>query len=365
MKILFFLVFVLNFYGVNGQTISGYVYDEQENKPLEGAFVYLDGTTLSVSTDDQGFFKIVTPQKYNAALVISYIGFESLRIDDPYKYDKPFKVLLRTDAISLQEVVISKGGPFSRKQMLRVFRQQFLGKSKAGSSCKIENEDDINLYYDTTTHTLHARSYKPLHIINKRLEYVINFDLRGFSVGYTTTTLDDLYINRSYFEGTTFFTDISKKGSADKKRKESYLGSTTHLMKTIAANNWQEQKFQLYVDRWPDNPDKYFEVTDSLNYKKVALADIPNSVKKTRAEIAKLGVNVLRKKGEEAGGKNSDVRFAIMYDKKEQSGITMNRGYFYIDQNGLFFPIDELLFAGHMGELKAGDLLPADYMYTP
>ncbi|RYZ78419.1 MAG: aminotransferase class I/II-fold pyridoxal phosphate-dependent enzyme, partial [Moraxellaceae bacterium] len=80
-------------------------------------------------------------QKYNAALVISYMGFESLRIEDPYKFGKPFKVMLREDAIMLNEVVISKGGPFTRKQMLRAFRKNFLGE-RGGSRCKIENEQD-------------------------------------------------------------------------------------------------------------------------------------------------------------------------------------------------------------------------------
>jgi len=365
MRAFLFLAFILNFCGVSAQTIAGYVYDEEENKPLEGAFVYIDGTTISASTDARGFFKITTPQKYNAALVVSFVGFETLRIDDPYKYDKPFKIMLRIDAISLQEIVINKGGPFTRKQMMRAFKKQFLGKSKAGSSCKIENEDDINLYYDVATNTLYARSYKPLLIINKRLEYNLKFDLTGFSVDYNSQSLEDFNIRRSYFEGTTFFTDVSKKGQADKKRKEIYLGSTTHLMKTIADNDWQAQKFQLYVDRWPDNPDKYFEVTDSLTYKKVTLVDIPDSVKKTRAEIARMNVNVLKNKNEANAGKYSDVKFAILYDKKVQSGITFTNGHFYVDANGLFFPIGELMFAGYMGELKAGDLLPADYKYTP
>ena len=365
MRILLFLVAILSFHFVSAQTISGYVYDEDENKPLEGAFVYLDGTTLSVSTDEQGFFKIVTPQKYNAALVISYIGFESIRLDDAYKYDKPFKVMLRTDAIALQEVVITKGGPFTRKQMMRAFKAQFLGKSKAGSSCKLENEDDVILYYDEAKNTLNARAYKTLKITNPRLKYVLNFDLSGFSVEYNSISLEDYNIRRSYFEGTTFFTDISKKGEADKRRKDAYLGSATHFMKTMAANDWQEQKFQLYADGWADNPDKYFKITDSLNYKKVSLIDIPPGLKKVRAELAAGKLNVLKKKGEQTAGKNSDVRFAILYDKKLQSGITMNNGYFYIDPNGLFFPIGEIMFAGYLGELKAGDMLPADYKYVP
>ena len=357
MKAFYFFALLLCFSAGYSQTISGYVYDETENKPLEGAFVYLDGTTFSVSTDARGFFSITTPQKFNAALVVSFMGFETLRVDDPYKYGKPFKMLLRDDAITLKEVVITKGGPFSRKDMLRVFRTQFLGASRAGASCKIENEDDVTLYYDTDANTLHARAYRPIVIINKRLEYKISFDLADFEVNYNTKTLNTLNITRSFFAGTTFYTDISKNDSADKKRKETYLGSTVHLMKTIAAKDWRAQKFQLYVDKFNVDPDDYLLVTDTLNSKKVTLINVPEN---KDAPLA-----VLKKKNEREPSKFSHVKYAILYDKTQQTGITFDKGYFFIDHNGLSSPISELTFSGYMGSLRAGDLLPNDYIYKP
>ncbi|TKG95592.1 TonB-dependent receptor [Puteibacter caeruleilacunae] len=57
-------------------SISGYITDEQE-APLFGATVFLSGTSLGASTDEQGFYTIsnITPGTYN--LTASYIGYES------------------------------------------------------------------------------------------------------------------------------------------------------------------------------------------------------------------------------------------------------------------------------------------------
>ncbi len=363
MKALLVFMLALAFYSATGQTISGYIYDEAANKPLEGAFVYLDGTTISAHTDVRGFFTFTTPQKYNTQLVISSIGYQSFVVQDPYSYGKPFKVLLREDTVNLQEVVIASGGPFSRRAMLAAFRKQFLGTSDAGSSCRIENEDDIVLYFDTADNTLHAQANNPIIIQNKRLEYRVEFALTDFVINYNMKTLAKENIRRSFFAGTTFFTDQATKDITIKRRKGIYEGSTVHLMKALVANDWEKQKFRLYADRIPVDPNTFFKVTDSLDYKKVTLVDLPGSVKKTRAEIARSNLNFPKKKA--AQGAYSDVRFSILYNKKEQSEMSFNRGYFYVDRNGILFPLDEVSFGGYMGTLKAGDLLPSDYVYTP
>jgi len=356
------LLLLLNFGIGYGQTLSGYVYDEAENKPLEGAFVYIDGTTLSANTDAKGYFKIVTAQKYNAPLVIKYMGFETLTVNDPYQYNGPIKVMLRDDAIQLNEVVITKGGPFTRKQMLRAFRRQFLG-DRGGSRCKIENEDDIILHFDTKDNTLHAKAYKPIIINNNYLEYKVAFDLSAFQAGYSYQTLNDENNRGSFFAGTTFFTDLSSKGGADKKRKEAYVGSTVHFMRAVADDNWQKENYQLYADKIPVSHKEFFKVTDTLNVKKVELIDIPQSVKNIRSSMdASPGlINHYKANHPE---KYSDVKFIVVHGK-EQTTINFRNGIFYIDENGLFFPLNELTFGGYMGELKAGDLLPADYIFAP
>ena len=342
------------------QTISGYVYDAEGNYPLEGAFVYLDGTTFSAATDDKGFFKIVTPQKYNTQMVVSSVGYEKFILTDPYSYEHQVKVMLRQEAESIEEVVIQKSTVFTRKQMLKAFRKQFLGASSAGSSCSIENEGDIVLYYDRQTNTLHAESKKPLRIINKRLKYNIDFELAEFQVGYYKQSLDENEIAMSFYAGTTFFKDVSTNGSADKKRRQSYRGSTAHLMKAMYNNTWQKEGFDLYVDKLPVEPDICFAMTDSLNYKKVVLKALPVPEVKGMNFVA--GPQALN------GPLKRDftrTKYLVLFNKADQTVLNFNDSKFYIDEKGLFSPITAIVFGGYMAGLRAGDLLPDDYEYKP
>jgi len=358
-QFIFWVLFLLfTTQGLSAQVISGYVYDEAENKPLEGAFVYLDGTTISTSTDNNGYFIIKPGSVYNVPLIVTYVGFETFILEKPFSYTKPVKVLLRESATYLEELVINKNLPFTRKQMLRAFREQFLGTTAAGRSCTIENEDDIRLGYNVATNTLQASCPVPIKIKNKRLEYNIAFNLVDFQISYTMLTLSNLYLNRSFFSGTTAYTDISKNGSAEKKRKKVYLGSIVHFMKTIANNEWQKEKFQLYVDRWPANAASHLKVTDSLSFKKI-----------TSLDDAKAPETVGYKTNEATGKKEmikykKPTKYAVLYDGKQQSSFEMNKR-FYVDENGFFTPIQDIVFSGYMSTLKAGDLLPGNYEYKP
>lgn len=357
MKYIFTILLSVICVHLQAQIISGYVYDEPENKPLEGASVYLDGTTLSATTDSRGFFRINAPQKYNAALVISFIGFETLRVEDPFSYGSPFKVLLREESTRLDEVVVNKKkGPFSRRQLLSAFREEFLGRSRAGNSCTIENEDDITLWYDVDDNTLHAFAARPIRIINKRLEYKVVFELVDFNVKYRVQSLAEADVRGSYFSGTTFYTDLAKnKNKAEKLRREAYLGSPAHLIKTITDGDWDKQKFDFYVGSFPDNPHDYFAVSDTLEVKKVRLLKAPSEDSRP--------ITIFSPKPGTAKSKYDGATFNILYDKKEQSAISFKTGVFYVDANGLFFPLTEIIFSGYMSTLKAGDLLPVDYRH--
>lgn len=362
-KILLFIILLLTTIGTNAQSVSGYVYDEKEDIPLEGAFVYLDGTTYSVSTDSEGYFNLNIEQNISAALVVKYVGYQTMVVPNPFQYSGPVKILLKEDAIKMDELVINRKTVFSRKEMLKVFREQFLGKTKAGRSCEILNEDDIRLYFDVSDNTLRAEADKPIHIINKRLEYDIRFDLVDFQVNFSSKTLSENSLRRSFYAGTSFFKDISKKDKVYKKRDEVYQGSLLHLMRTIADNKWREENYGLYVEGLPVNPNEYFKVNDTLDYKKVTyIAPVKQAV---QPNIKIEGFTAAAQKAwmEKAAQQQKIVRFAILHDQKDQSFFEMNADHFYIGNNGLFWPITSMVFGGHLGELKVGDMLPADYTY--
>jgi len=364
MKKLLLLFLLLGSPLAHSQTISGFVYDAGGNYPLEGAFVYLDGTTFSATTDAKGFFKITTPHEYNTQMVVSSIGYEKFILQNPYSFkQQQVKVMLREEAENIEEVVIEKNTLFTRKQMLRAFRRQFLGTSSAGSSCSIENEEDIVLYYERGANVLHAEAKKPLRIINKRLQYNINFELADFQVSYYSQSLAEEEMSGSFYAGTTFFKDTAKKGSADKKRRQAYRGSTSHLMKAIFNNSWEKEGFDLYVDKFPIDPESCFMITDSLMYKKV-------TIKELAPPQLPAGVMFSAAKGEPKSltapkRDFTQTKYVILYNKTDQTQLTFNERRFYIDEKGLFSPLTALVFSGYMGTLRAGDLLPDDYEYKP
>lgn len=355
---LFFMMFTIS---LHSQVLEGMVFDSKTQESLPGATIYLDGTTISTITDDKGNFSINT-RNSNATLVVSFVGYTTYRLENPLQYqNKKIKILLVEQSISLDEVVVGKG-PFSRKQMMKVFREQFLGESKAGSSCRIENEDDIILYYDVSKNTLNASARNPLKIKNNHLEYEVNFDLEELVVQYNYKSLDKFNQRQSFFSGTTFYKDIAKGKKANKKRAEAFHGSATHFALTLANNTWQKEDIRLFVEGFPANPDDYFQVKDTLALKKVTLIKDPQkSVKKFKKEKGASGHIVISESNEY---EMKPTNFNILYKKDKQSIVEFVDKVLYVDRNGNYSPIYGILYGGHIGSLKAGDMLPTDYYQT-
>lgn len=356
-----FLFFILFAVSSHSQVLEGRVFDSKTQESLPGATIYLDGTTVSTITDSEGNFSINTKNS-NATLVVSFVGYKTNKLENPLQYqNKKIKILLEEQSINLDEVVVGKG-PFSRKQMMRVFREQFLGESKAGSSCKIENEDDIILYYDVSNNTLNASARNPLRIKNSHLEYEVNFDLQELIVQYNYKSLDKFNQRQSFFLGTTFYKDVAKGKRANKKRKETFDGSSTHFALTVANNAWQKEETRLFVEGFQVNPDEYFRVKDTLGLKKIMLIKDPQkSVKKLKKEKGPSGHILISESNEY---EMKPTNFNILYKKDKQSIVEFIDKVIYVDRNGNYSPIYGILYGGYIGSLKAGDMLPTDYYET-
>ncbi|WP_396178697.1 carboxypeptidase-like regulatory domain-containing protein [Flavobacterium sp.] len=359
----YFLLFVilLSVFEVHSQIIQGTILDNTTKETLPGATIYLDGTTISTISDFDGNFSINT-RGNNATLVVSFIGYATFRLNNPLQYvNKKLNVMVEKESINLDEVVIGKG-PFSRKQMMTVFREQFLGESKSGKSCKIENEDDIILHYDVSNNTLNASSRNPLKIKNSYLGYEVNFDLNELVVQYNYKSLERHHQMQSFFSGTTFYKDISKNNKADKRRKETFYGSATHLVHTIAHNAWEKEDIKLFVNGLQTNPLGYFQVSDSLQWKKVRLIKEPQmEVRKVKTEKNAKGQIIIVETDEY---EMKPTNFNILYQKDKQSFIEFREKVIFVDKNGNYNPIFAIGYGGYIGNLKAGDMLPINYFET-
>lgn len=342
-----FLFLITFSVALQAQTITGHVYNSADGEPLQGASVYLDGTTFAATTDAEGFFRLSLPQQYNASLIVSYLGFDRYNVSNPYT-GQPLKIMMLPNAVNLKTVeVTGKSQPFTREEMLIAFRQQFLGTSAAAKSCTIVNEKDISFYYDVGTNTFTATAERPVIFRNKVLEYDVSFDLIIFETKFYKKTLSNYECYSSVIMGTSLFRDRSTKSSAYEARRKAYHGSARHLLRTIANNSWDKTGFKLVRGRQPVTADYYFEFADTLKGMKVRISD---AEKQVMAEYEKYH-------------KRIPFKLYVIDSKKQSSVVLFSKEEFMLDKNGFISPLDALVFGGYIGNLKIGDLLPADYVY--
>lgn len=340
----------------SAQVLQGTVLDKSTKEPLPFATVYIDGTTISTTTNEDGQFSIDAKGFSSSQLVISYVGYITSRLDNVFQHKK-IVTHLEQDAVSIPEVVVGRS-PFTRKRMLEAFRKEFLGRTKAGSRCKILNEDDIHLFYDMEKNTLFASAQKTLKVKNPELDYVVYFDLVDFAVQYNAMSIDDWNITNSFFFGTTFYQDVSKKGNANKKRIASYKGSIPHLVRTIAENSWDKEGFKVGVDKFLVDPKEYFAVKDTVGFKQIKLIKQPI---KTQPEFIVANINGVMTPQKTGKTKEVPVNFTIVYNVTQTSILKFSSNELYVDENGNYTPMTSLVFGGVLGQKKLGDMLPTNY----
>ncbi|MEL6720812.1 MAG: carboxypeptidase-like regulatory domain-containing protein, partial [Bacteroidota bacterium] len=114
----FSVIFILFFsfaLTTNAQvTIRGEVRDAENNDPLIGANLIIEGTSEGNVTDFDGNFELTTDKKLPFNIVVSYTGYSSQTLEVT-SADKPIIVKLSTDALTI-DVVEVKGRRISEKQ---------------------------------------------------------------------------------------------------------------------------------------------------------------------------------------------------------------------------------------------------------
>lgn len=338
-QFIFFFLFFLPLFSWS-QTLSGIVYDEH-NQTVPGASVYLDGTSIGTVTDENGQYSLAVKNKINTLLIISFLGYESAMVEQPF--EKPAqKIHLIPKENALKEVVVV-AQPFSRKSMLKIFRKQFLGTTKAGKSCEILNEDAISLHYDKATNQLTARADAPLLIKNSFLGYDIAFNLIQFTLGFYKHSIASDQVASSFFSGTALYKEMpdSKKMFIN-RRKKIYLGSQMHFFRNLSRNIWGKSEFELFNGSYPANPNEIFSISINDGTHTIAIKDAKNPKHFSLSD-----------------GFNKTLN--LLYNRSKQSRVVFKTPTFAIDDYGNIDAIEHIFFSGEMGKYRFGNLLPLDF----
>jgi len=330
----------------SSQVINGVVYDEDTKLPVSNVHVYLDGTSINAVTNHSGVFALNAKSIINTKLVLSHVSYETNIIDRPFN-GLSDTLYIKEKIQELYEITVT-ADRFTRKQKMKVFLEQFLGMSRAGRSCTITNEDDIQLFFNTQTNKLSALSDKPIEVVNDYLGYKISFILEDFWVQYVKESLEDDFLLSSFFSVVSSFSDIAPNNRRIKLRRDDvYEKSTNYFFKHFANNTLEDNKFKLFNKSFPVNPQIFFTTQDTLSLKMINI--IP------REDINKRGeYNIYM-------GRTLSGMFSVLFRKNVRSDIYFGTESFIVDRYGNIDQIDKLFFYGQMGNNRAGDMLPIDY----
>jgi len=319
---------------VFSQEISGIVFNSRSGGPLEGASVYFDNTTIGTTTNSKGEFNLDFSDDIITSLIISFIGFETVVINDYYRSDK-LEITLNESTNVIAEVIIISPDNWPRELKLKEFRRNYLGETINGLASKILNEDELILRYNKKKKQLTAYTSSPLLVKNVNLEYLITIDLKHFEVNYSEANIygKTYDIKNVYYFGNNFYQSLEENPTKItlKKRKDTYLGSPLHFMRAMASGDLEREKYKIYNRSHPVESGKFITVTpiDDLNNVKV--------------EIKKDKLNILFR----------DAR---------KSYIKSNLPEFYIDNFGNYSPPKAVIFGGDLGKKRMADALPLDFL---
>ncbi|WP_375579568.1 carboxypeptidase-like regulatory domain-containing protein [Marivirga tractuosa] len=318
------------------QKISGTVINPS-GEPLTGASVYIDGTTIGDITDVNGAFSFKIKPEINAVLIVSFVGYKTLYLNKP-STEKPYTFQLEEDVSVMGEVKVYNN-PFSRKQLMKAFKEQFIGDRRLQRECIILNEEDIRFRYNPESLIFSAFADQPLEIENLYLGYNITYNLIKFEVQFKDFSLKEDLIKSSLFSGTTQFKPLLSSKRVEKRRMKAYQNSSLSFFRALKASKLDENGFRLYHNGYRTS------AKNLMDFQEVG------TITKIKVKQQKRGFN----------GKNFVARFDILFNGKERSSVSFYTSNFMIDGYGLYSNFDKILFSGAISEKKMAMILPADF----
>jgi len=335
MKKLVFIISLLLFQLSYGQLLKAKVVDEN-NEPITSAEVYFDGTTVGVITNLEGEFRIEKPDNLtNPTLVIMSLGYESIYISDVQKFKEVYQ--LKRNAIKL-DVVNIIDSPFSRDEMMKVFKKYFVGATKHAKYCEIINPADVHVYYKKNDKTLYAKSENPIFIQNNYLGYKIRFDLKVFKVEYSKFSLEEKDFNESFYAGYSFFEDTNPLRK--KLRDKVYFSSLNYFLKALVEDKLDLTNFYVGHNGEVIDANDIFEIEPLEN--NLFEVSLKSTIQNTD------------------NGKYLPST-VILVHKNDLSNIIFKTPGITIDQYGNNLDFNDIRLKGELSEYRIARMLPSNY----
>lgn len=228
-------------------TLEGRVTDKISNEPLTLVNVYLSETTLGSATDSKGIFRISEVPQSIFTLVASAIGYEPsiITVDLRKGINKFIELKLSPKAYELNEISVRDKIDEEWKEQFEFFKKLILGDNEFAKECNIINQYHINFREENFIFV--AESPLPFTIINNALGYEIECVLKNFEYDKRKQKLTYSILPK-FSEVVT--SDQDSINYFVNNRKKAYLGSSIHLLSSLAAGRfkYRDEGFTITMD---------------------------------------------------------------------------------------------------------------------
>ncbi len=352
-----FLVFLSA--GVFAQTkFSGRVLNQSGDQPIAGASVYFNNTSIGSTTNEKGEFLIMGAP--GGEVVISSVGFERLvyKLSPDQVANKSFTFKLAEKEAMLRDVLILPDA--LRKKYLQLFRDNFLGLTEEADLSKITNINSINFASGGKKNAFIAYSDTPLTIINRKLGYILKFDLVEFYF--------DERSGETSFYGYSRYEDMGDKKRWVSNRRKAYYGSSLHFLRSLINNELEQERFSILNVR----ADSLKQTSNTgLSYYKKIDVGIPITVKDiikkdttTDLFVATWKDRLMVHYFKDPAGKRYLSKKVMLADSRNigaKSYLKLKEENLHIDHFGIIADPLNVLFGGYWVYEKAANLLPFNY----
>jgi hypothetical protein len=335
-------------------TLRGKVLNATSDKPLPGASVYLNNTSIGTVTDESGNF--IIPNAINGELVISCVGYERilfpLGVDELKEKSFTFKLSARQS--TLRDVMILSD--VARKRYLQLFKANFLGLTEEADQSSILNLNAVNFSAAKEKNAFFAYSDTPLTIINKKLGYIIRFDLEEFFLNQKT--------GHTFFYGFTRYEEMGDKKRWHTNRRKAYYGSSMHFLRSLVKNELEKEHFSIFLLK----QDTIRDAGGTTIVDRAFPADATNIVmmdSSQKKQVARWPGILMAQYNKNPSNKNylsAKVFMPGNIRTGTRSYLRLNTGIVGIDKYGLLDDPMKVFFGGYWAYEKAANLLPYNYV---
>lgn len=335
--------------------------DDETGLPVAGASVYLNNTSLGTVTNETGNFRIVN--MIPGELVVSSVGYERLvyKLSSEQLNGKAYVFKLAAKQAMLRDVLMLSDA--ARKKYLQLFKENFLGITEEADRSTITNLAAINFAMGEKKQVMLAFADTPLIIINRKLGYIITFDLVEFYINEAS--------RETAFYGFTRYEEMGDKKRWAANRRKVYYGSSLHFLRALIQNELEKEKFSMAIlrtDTLKADTSKYGR-TAKPRLVKIAVPTTAAQVVKTdslsKIYVASWPHQLMIQYNRDPAGKHYLSQKTMVVgavSNGARSYLTLNSSEVKIDQFGLLDDPRKLQYGGYWFYEKAASMLPYNYI---